>query len=109
MDNYIFRPKAELGGRYLSVLNCVEPGIGRNRAKTIVELVQVELFLTTTDCKDGRMEPREATLRVKGNKGHADVTVCRIFSLVECNNVVDVFTLKNALVCKKNYVVFFLR
>jgi hypothetical protein len=41
--------QAELSRRYLNVLNCVEPGIGRNRAKTIVELAQVELFLINTD------------------------------------------------------------
>jgi hypothetical protein len=44
----------------------VEPGVGRNRAKTIVELVQVEMFLTTSDYRDGRLDHREAAIRVKG-------------------------------------------
>ena len=66
LTNLLFGVQAELGRRYLNVLNLVEPGVGRNRAKTIVEVVQSELFLTSTDVRDGRLDPREAAIRVKG-------------------------------------------
>ncbi len=40
--------------------------MGRNRAKTLMEVAQTELFLTSTDVRDGRLDPREAAIRVKG-------------------------------------------
>jgi len=41
-----------------------------------MEVAQTELFLTSTDVRDGRLDPREAAIRVKG-EALPDLYICQ--------------------------------
>ena len=59
--------KVELASSYLAVLDIVERGISKFRAKTLYELVDSQIYLASLDFRDGKCNRAEIKLLTKGN------------------------------------------
>lgn len=53
---YLVETKLRLASNYLNVLNIVDPGMSRNRAKTSYEILECQVYLTRTDFLDNKMD-----------------------------------------------------
>ena len=52
----LVRTKVDLATNYMAVLDIVERGISRSRAKTLYELVDSQFYLTYLDFREGILE-----------------------------------------------------
>ena len=62
----MIKTKVELGINYLAVLDIVERGISKFRAKTMYELVDSQIYLASLDFRDGKCDRAAIKLQIKG-------------------------------------------
>ena len=62
----MIQTKVELGINYLAVLDIVERGISKFRAKTMYELVDSQIYLASLDFRDGKCDRAAIKLHIKG-------------------------------------------
>ena len=62
----LIKTKVELASNYLAVLDIVERGISKFRAKTLYELVDSQIYLASLDFRDGKRDREDINLIVKG-------------------------------------------
>ena len=62
----MIKTKVELGINYLAVLDIVERGISKFRAKTMYELVDSQIYLASLDFRDGKSDRSAIKSLIKG-------------------------------------------